>query len=78
MDATSIAIGSMHYELTERWTQSVEFDKKLWCAAVNGVTVYNNDRLNDSPKIEGNNGYALREFRLYIKRFSINSRNGKS
>ena len=45
MDAESIAIGGMLFELTEPPAPPIEFDEKLWHAVVDRVTVYNDDRL---------------------------------
>ncbi len=50
MDAESIAIGAMLFELTELEAPPIEFDEKLWHAVVDRVTVYNDDRLVYSLK----------------------------
>ncbi len=50
MDAESIAIGGMLFELTELEAPPIEFDEKLWHAVVDRVTVYNDDRLVYSLK----------------------------
>ncbi len=50
MDAESVAIGGMFFELTEIETPPIEFDEKLWHAVVDRVTVYNDDRLVYSMK----------------------------
>ena len=50
MDAESIAIGGMLFELTELEAPPIEFDEKLWHAVVDKVTVYNDDRLVYSLK----------------------------
>ena len=44
MVAESVAIGGMLSELTELEAPPIEFDKKLWHAVVDRVTVYNDDR----------------------------------
>ena len=49
-DAELIAIGGMLFELTELEASPIEFDKKLWHAVVDHVTVYNDDRLVFSLK----------------------------
>ena len=50
MDAESVAIGGMLFELTELEAPPIEFDEKLWHAVVDKVTVYNDDRLVYSLK----------------------------
>ena len=50
MEADSIAIGSMLFELTEIETPPLEFNEKMWHAVVDRVTVYNDDRLVYSLK----------------------------
>ena len=50
MDAESIAIGGMLFQLTEIEVPPIELDKKLWHAMVDYVIVYNNDRLVYSLK----------------------------
>ena len=47
MDAESVAIGGMLFELT---APPIEFDEKLWHAVVDRVTIYNDDRLVYSLK----------------------------
>ena len=49
-DAESVAIGGMLFELTELKAPPIEFDKKLWHAVVDHVTVYHDDRLVYSLK----------------------------
>lgn len=50
MDAESVAIGVMLFELMELEAPPIEFDEKLWNAVVDRVTVYNDDRLVYSLK----------------------------
>lgn len=50
MEAESVAIGGMLFELTELEAPPIEFDEKLWHAVVDRVTVYNDDRLVYSLK----------------------------
>ena len=50
MDAESVAIGGMLFELTELEAPPIEFDEKLWHAVVDHVTVYHDDRLVYSLK----------------------------
>ena len=45
MEAESVSIGGMLFELTELEAPPIEFDEKLWHAVVDKVTVYNSDRL---------------------------------
>ena len=50
MDAESVAIDGMLFELTELEAPPIEFDEKLWHVVVDKVTVYNDDRLVYSLK----------------------------
>ena len=50
MDAESVAIGGMLFELTETPAPPIEFDEKLWHAVIDHITVYNDDRLVYSLK----------------------------
>ena len=50
MQAESVAISGMLFELTELEAPPIEFDEKLWHAVVDRVTVYNDDRLVYSLK----------------------------
>ena len=50
MEAESVSIGGMLFELTETPAPPIEFDEKLWHAVVDKVTVYNDDRLVYSLK----------------------------
>ena len=50
MDAESVAIGGMLFELTELEAPPIEFDEKLWHAVVDKVTVMGDDRLVYSLK----------------------------
>ena len=50
MDAESVVIDGMLFELTELEAPPIEFDEKLWHAVVDHVTVYNDDRLVYSLK----------------------------
>ena len=50
MDAESVAIGAMLFELTETPAPPIEFDEKLWHAVVDKVTVMGDDRLVYSLK----------------------------
>ena len=50
MDAESVAVGGMLFELTELEAPPIEFDEKLWHAVADKVTVYNDDRLAYSLK----------------------------
>ena len=50
MDAESIAIGGMLFELSELEAPPIEFDEKLWHAVVDKVTVMGDDRLVYSLK----------------------------
>ena len=48
--AESVAIGGMIFELTRLEAPPIEFDKKLWHAVIDHVTVYNYARLVYSLK----------------------------
>ena len=50
MEAESIAISGMLFKLTELEAPPIEFDEKLWHAAVDRLTVYNDNRLVYSLK----------------------------
>ena len=50
MEAESVSIGGMLFELTELEAPPIEIDEKLWHAVVDRVTVYNDDRLVFSLK----------------------------